>query len=50
MMRYRKPNKKYWEMSPLEKQIYTKDMTPEERYNFHREEMRKFANEQIQKQ
>ncbi len=41
--------KKYWEMSPLEKQIKYKDLTPQERLQLHRQEMRNFAKEQIQK-
>ena len=48
MIRPWKPNKKYFEMSPLEKQLYTKDMTSTEWYNFHREELRKLAQEQQQ--
>jgi hypothetical protein len=37
--------KKYCEMSPTEKYIRTKDMTPEERYTFHRKETSKYVIE-----
>lgn len=37
--------KKYCEMSPTEKYIRTKDMTPEERYTFHRKEISKYMIE-----
>ena len=42
--------KKYWEMSALEKQIKFKDLTPFECYKLHHEEMQKFTQEQIEKQ
>ena len=43
-----KKQKKFLEMSPLEKHIHCKDFTPLERYNLLREEMRNLANEQLQ--
>ena len=41
--------RKYWEMSPLEKQVKYKNLTPQEMINLHRKEVRKFAREQLQK-